>query len=220
MKKILLALMLLFTAHCLRAQNIGFGLQGGLNMSTISPKSPQSGGGGSHVYATFQFGGLLDIRFKDFTLQPGVLLTGKGNRSVTPENFISNGIPTPYTLTHLTNITYIEVPINFLYTRAVKPGKFYAGAGPYIARAVWGSFGEKSTMNTYYKRVSSTDITFGSGADQINTTDFGVNILAGLELKNGVKMGLNCGLGLTSITNDGTSARNNLLSVVVGYRFK
>ncbi|MES2279000.1 MAG: porin family protein [Bacteroidota bacterium] len=219
MKKIFLVITILFTAHCLFAQNVKFGIQGGMNMASIGPNAPQNGGAKSQAYATFQFGGVLDIAFKDFTLQPGILLTGKGNHSTTTENFVSNGAPVPYTMTHLTNVSYIEVPVNFLYTHAVKPGKFYAGAGPYIAHAVWGSFSQKSDLNTYYKNVKMTDITFGSGTDQFNATDFGANVLAGLELNNGLTLGLNYGLGFSNITNDGTSAKNRVFSVVVGYKF-
>jgi hypothetical protein len=49
--------------------------------------------------------------------------------------------------------------------------------------------------------------------------DYGANVLAGLELKNGLKLGLNYGLGLTNITNTGESAKNRVFSVVVGYSF-
>lgn len=218
MKKIFLIITFLATAHSLFAQKVKFILQGGMNLASISPNAPQSGGGGSQAQATFQFGGIIDIPLNAVSLQTGILLNGKGNFSTTTENFVSNGNPVPYSLRHLTNITYLELPVNIVYRHPVKPGSLYFGAGPYIARAVWGSYSTKASMNTYYKKVVSTDMSFGNGTDQLKSMDYGANILAGLQMKNGLKLGLNYGLGLTSITNTG-SAQNRVLSLVVGYCF-
>ncbi|QKJ30251.1 PorT family protein [Mucilaginibacter mali] len=220
MKKILLIIAIIATTHSLFAQETKFTIQGGINLANIGPVAPLNGGGNWQARAKFQIGGLFDLNFKGFTLQPGFLLTGKGNVSQTTENLISNGSNVPYTMLHSVNITYAEVPVNMVFRQAVKPGNIYFGAGPYIARAVWGTYSNKSTISTYYKRDISNEASFGSGTDQFNAMDFGLNALAGFELKNGMRLGFNYGLGFSNITNDGNSSKNRVGSFVVGYQFK
>lgn len=220
MKKIILALTFLLAAPCLFAQNVTFGIQGGINIPTIGPTDPQNTGAGAQIYPTFQFGGVLDVKLKHFSFQPGIFITGKGNRSVTTENFVSNGNPVPYNMTHITTLGYIEVPLNIVYKHTIKPGALYFGAGPYAAYAVWGSYDNKSVLNTYYNRVARTDVSFGSGSDQLKSMDYGANILAGLEMNNGMKLGLNYGLGFSNISNAGISSKNRVFAVVIGYKIK
>lgn len=220
MKKILLIIAIIATTHNLFAQKTKFTIQGGMNLANIGPVAPQNDGGNWQARARFQIGGLFDFDFKGFTLQPGILLNGKGNTSKTTENLISNGNNVPYDVLHNANITYVEVPVNILFRQAVKPGAVYFGAGPYIAHAVWATHSDKSTISTYYKRDNSSEVDFGSGAGQYNATDFGFNVLAGFELKNGIRLGFNYGLGLSNITNDGNSSKNRVGSFVVGYQFK
>lgn len=221
MKKIFLVITFLLTSHYIFAQTFGFGIQGGVNMASINPTAPQSFGGNTQAHATFQFGATFDFKFKNnLSLEPGILLTGKGNTSVVVQNFISNGHLEPYYQTNSTNVTYIEIPVNVLYRHEVKLGALYVGAGPYLATAMWGSYRTQQDINTYYKNASTTSASFGSGSDQLKSMDFGINGLAGIVMNNGLKLGLNYGLGLSNITNSGGSSQNRVASLVVGYNFK
>lgn len=220
MKKIFLIISIILIARCTFAQKIGLGIEGGINMASINPVAPQSLGASSQSRATFRFGLTLDYKLTGFNIQPGLFLSGKGNTSTTVQNFISNGSPVPYYQTNSTNVTYIELPVNVLYKHIVKPGTLYVGAGPYVAYAVYGSYTTKATMNDYYKQANSTSIGFGNGDDQLKSVDYGVNILANIVLNNGLKLGLNYGLGLNNISNAGTTSQNRVFSVLIGYTIK
>lgn len=219
MKKYILLFVFLACCQWLMAQEVSYTVQGGANLPSIAPAAPQSGGGGPEAHLTFQFGGMVNIAFKQVSIETGLLLNGKGNRSTTTEYLTSNGNPVPYSLTHLTSITYLELPVNLLYHKSLKAGVFYAGGGPYIARALWGSFLNKSRINTYYNRSATTNMDFGSGADQIRPMDYGLNFAAGLKMPCGIKLGLNYGLGLNNLAT-GLSSQNRVGSLVVGYQFK
>jgi len=63
---------------------------------------------------------------------------------------------------------------------------------------------------------------FGSdeAKDDYKSTDFGLNILAGYELKNGINLGVNYGLGLSNLINfDAAKMRNRVFSLSVGFKF-
>ena len=220
MKRIFLITSFLFIGHCLFAQKINIGLQGGINMASINANAPQNFDGGSQAHATFQFGVTVDYLFQTFNVQSGVLLTGKGNTSTTVQNLISNGSPVPYYQTNSTNVSYIEVPVNLLYKHSLRAGTLYFGAGPYVAYALWGSYSSKIDMNEYYKRASSTSISFGNGTDQLRSFDYGVNVVANFVMNNRLKLGLNYGLGLNNVSNSGLTSQNRVASLVIGYNFK
>jgi len=220
MKNVFLIIVLLITSTCVFAQKIGFGIQGGVNMASINPIPPQSPEAISQSRATFQLGATFDFKFTNFNIEPGLFLSGKGNTSKSVQNFVSNGANVPYYQANSTNVTYIELPVNVLYKHNLKLGTVYLGAGPYVAYAIWGSYTTKATMNDYYKRVSSTDVVFGSGNDQLNRVDFGANVLGNIVLNNGLKLGLNYGLGLSNLSNTGSKSQNRVLSVLIGYTIK
>lgn len=174
---------------------VKFGVKAGVNIASmtfsvegidVSPKSITS----------FHIGGLVDYSITEkVSLQPGVMLTGKGFKSGSGSDDGS------------LNLMYLEVPVNAVY----KINGLYFGAGPYAAFGLSGKAKDGD---------DEEDIKFGSNEDEIKGTDFGVNFLAGYQLKNGINFGAGYGLGLSNIFNeDGYKTRNKVFSVSVGFSF-
>jgi len=144
-----------------------------------------------------------------FYIQPGALYTTKGAE-------FSNDVKV--------KLSYIEVPINFLYKPILGSGNMLLGFGPYVAFGINGSIKNGSG--------NKVDIDFGSSynagdpASYFKSFDAGANLLAGYEFANKFLFQLNAQLGLAkinkdseSITNDKTSWKNTGFGVSLGYRF-
>jgi hypothetical protein len=190
MKKTLLILGLIAgsISFSFAQSTIKFGVKGGVNFSTLTV----SGGGlslNSSNTTGFHVGGLVDIGLGEtLSLQPGVLYSTKGGGGST--------------------LSYLEVPVNLVYSTGSGDGKFFFGAGPYFAYGVSASGGSK----------------FGSGANDIGNPDFGANVLAGYRFGSGLAFNVNYGLGLANLNNDKSSGdytvKNNVFGISVGYFFQ
>ena len=66
----------------------------------------------------------------------------------------------------------------------------------------------------------SNDKLFDKDKGSYKKGDFGINVLAGIELIKGVTLNGNYGLGLSNISSEeGTTAKNKVVSVSVGFLF-
>lgn len=110
---------------------------------------------------------------------------------------------------------YLEVPVNVVFHM----NGVYVGAGPYAAFGLSGK--EKYTDSSNPSNNVDKDVKFGSSnTDDLKRTDFGLNVLAGYQLTNGVNFGVGYGLGLSNHSNDNTvTAKNKVFSISVGYSF-
>ena len=89
----------------------------------------------------FHAGMFVDIPLSEkISFQPALLLSNKGYKLkqvgvlyTTVDTFYFNGIyiPDPY---------YIEMPLNFLYTKDIRRNSFFIGAGPYVAYGIGGKW--------------------------------------------------------------------------------
>lgn len=201
------------------AQSVKFGLQTGVGFPSLQSKAPLGKGGDYKIRAKYQIGAYAEIEFKKFTLQPALMILQKGNLASTTAYSIWNTKPLPYEIEQNLNLVYLEMPVNALYNIPVKIGSIYIGAGPYVAVALSGNIRNKSKKDIYVKRVEKEEITFGNGDNELKSTDFGANLLGGLQLKSGINFGLNFGLGLTNVNNTPVKSYNRVASFRIGYRF-
>jgi hypothetical protein len=198
MKKVLLTAAAIFAFGFANAQEVKFGVKAGLNMASLS------GGDAYYSYgskAGFHVGGLAEIKINDkFSVQPEVLYSLKGAD-------FNYGFGGAFGLaTDKLNLSYIDVPVMV---------KFYpierlsAELGPNVA----------FLMSA--KRVQNTTIDV---KDNFNSIDFGMNIGAGYELKQGIMFQLRYNLGLADISKTATGAtnvtdKNSVFQVSAGYKF-
>jgi Outer membrane protein beta-barrel domain len=199
MKKILLVACAVVGISYANAQ-VSFGVKAGLNVSTVNA-SKNIIDEPLKARPTFHVGGLANISLgKLFTLQPQLLLSGKGTN-------VNHG---DHTDTY--KFMAIDIPVNFLYNA----GKgLWFGAGPNFGYNLSGK------IETHEGGMhEEEEIKFGSGAGELKRLDLGVNLTAGYQLKSGILFSANYTAGLSNWSNVANSTyRNNILGISVGYVF-
>ena len=76
MKKLILTLLLVATAAFAFSQDVNFGIKAGLNLSTQTG-DPYSD---NKIFPGFNAGVVADIGLHDFSIQPGIIFTTKGEK--------------------------------------------------------------------------------------------------------------------------------------------
>jgi hypothetical protein len=152
-------------------------------------------------------------------VQPGVLFTTKGAINKDDEDA-------------KVKLSYIEVPINFLYKPVLGTGKLLLGIGPYVAFGIGGNVSNtagKEADIEFTKEVSPSDYAAAAAAGlypYFKRLDVGGNLLAGYEFSNKFSVQLNAQLGMVNInseiegvSNDDTKLKNTGFGLSLGYRF-
>lgn len=198
------------------SSGIKYGIKAGINFATVSLSGNDVDSEEKDALksqTSFMIGGLVDIPVgTSFSVQPGLTLSGKGSKSEFSE--------TGYSSKDQTNIMYLEVPVNAVY----KIGGIYFGAGPYAAFALSGKEKWEENMDGEVDK-GEEDLQFGNNPDEddLRRGDFGINLLGGYQLSNGLNVGLNYGLGLNNILPESNDydykAKNRVFSVTVGFTF-
>ena len=187
-----------------------FGVRAGVNFTNLNGEI-----GGSDLdlkmKAGFHVGVNAEIPLADeFFIQPGVLFSTKGAKADEGDGKI--------------NISYAEVPVNFLYKPEVGTGRLLLGVGPYLGIAVGGKFkGDGDDVDIEFTNdVENEDEYLYS----MKRLDFGGNLLFGYEFSNKFSVQLNAQLGMANLSPkfqgeklDDTKMKNTAFGVSVGYRF-
>jgi hypothetical protein len=200
MKKILFTATLLISSTLLFSQT-KFGLKAGVNFANQQVKSEGVSASFSSL-TSFHLMGLVDYSISpSISIQPGLGISGKGFKL----DMMGE--------TAKVNLMYLDIPVNAVAKFPIKSlGKFFIGAGPYAAIGISGKAtadGEEDSENLFSE-------------DGYKRGDFGLNLLGGLELKNGITFNVNYGLGLSNIAqsaSDGDSLKNKVFSISLGFLF-
>lgn len=209
------------------AQNgpVKFGVKAGATFPNFSISGDASGDD-FKTTTSFYVGGTVTFPVSDrFSLQSGLSFIGKGTES---DNVSDIEAEAGVTVTGKAKINplYLELPVNAIVNFEAGNGKFFVGAGPYVAMGIAGKVkvtgsatGNGSTATATVKE----DIKFGTGDDDLlKRGDFGLNFLAGYELNNGFNIQAGYGLGLSNlldVDSNIASMKNRVLSIGVGYSF-
>lgn len=185
-----------------------FGLRAGVNFQNITGDNAAGGNLEYKLKTGFNVGLNAEIPVApDYFIQPGVLLTTKG----------ANTDPGKISL------SYIDIPVNFIYKPVLGSGKMLLGFGPYVGFGIGGKT-EDGSGNEY-------DIEFENENTVPNNRvfkrmDAGANFLAGYEFSNKLSFQLNAQLGLakinpefTTFPNDEANYKNTGFGLSLGYRF-
>lgn len=207
MKKVILSAIAVMAFGMANAQDVKFGLKGGLNVSNFSGDTE-----GIDFKSRFGFnvGGFVEIKFSEkFALQPEVLYSTQGAK-VDNFNLDVDGIGTVNADVAF-NLAYINVPVMFKYFAAEK---FSLEAGPQIGFLV--SAETKTKVDGYGS--SKVDI-----KDNFESIDFGLNFGAGYDFTENFSAGVRYNLGLANIAKteegDDSKVHNGVFSLSVGYKF-
>ncbi len=207
MKKVILSAIAVMAFGMANAQDVKFGLKGGLNVSNFSGDTE-----GIDFKSRFGFnaGGFVEIKFSEkFALQPEILYSTQGAK-VKNFDLDVDGIGTVNADVAF-NLAYINVPVMFKYFAAEK---FSLEAGPQIGFLV--SAETKTKVEGYGS--SKVDI-----KDNFESIDFGLNLGAGYDFTENLSVGARYNLGLANIAKteegDDSKVHNGVFSLSVGYKF-
>jgi hypothetical protein len=222
-KLISFVLFLMLSIPMAMAQNIdgakvSFAILGGVNIQNLVGKDAD--GDKLENDMVIGFHGGINIQLPvapEFYFQPGLLFSTKGAKQTSGS----------VTLTH--NISYIELPLNMVYSALLGSGKFMIGFGPYVAFAIGGKSiaeGGGVTLKSDIEFQNVVELT-----DPILTTyykplDAGANLFAGYEMAGGLFVLLNTQFGMLKInpenkwiSGDESSIKNSGFGLSLGYRF-
>jgi hypothetical protein len=181
-----------------------FGVRAGVNFQNLTGQDDEGNKLNNDLKMGFNAGVNAEIPVGiDFYLQPGLLFSTKGAQ------YDVAGVEVKRSL------SYLEVPVNFLYKPELGDGRLILGFGPYAAFAVGGKIKSGNT---------EIDMEFGNEVGETKAFDAGANLLAGYEFSNRFSFQLNAGLGLINMYNrepgdSKTSLKNTGFGISVGYRF-
>lgn len=213
-------LLLLGSTAYAQDQRTSFGIRGGVNFQNIAGTDYNGSDLDFGLITGYHLGVSVNIPIApDFYFQPGLLYTTKGGK--TENDFLGIASALEY------NLSYLELPLNFLYRPALGNGHLILGFGPYIGYGISGR--SKYTISSV---SSERDIDFTNDydglydSDKMNPLDIGANLFFGYEFPIGVFIQLNTQLGLTKInsnnntlSNDQTSFKNIGFGLSLGYQF-
>ncbi len=187
MKKFYCFMLAVCAVSALHAQ-VRFGVKGGLNIANekislnyMGTKLSKSG----DAIPSFHIGGVVEVPIsKHFSFRPELLLSGKGSdldAMMSGSSTTSKAKVRPY---------YLELPLNVVYRHQFPSHlTFFGGVGPSLA---YGIFGKAKASG------QSEDVFGDQGYKRF---DFGLNILAGIELRSGLTLGVNVTPGLANISS-------------------
>ena len=199
------------------AQGTSFGIIGGASMQNLNGKNIVGDKLENDMIIGYHVGVNAQIPIApQFYFQPGLLFSTKG------------GEDTKGLITSKTNLSYIELPLNFVYKAELGSGYFMLGFGPYVAYAIGGKV-------TYGPVTVTKDIEFKNtveiGDPTITTPyfkplDAGANIFFGYELAMGAFIQFDAQLGLININpeykilpDSKEVIKNTGFGLSLGYRF-
>ena len=227
-KHILLILPLFFILLNSNAQKSSIILRGGLNLANITVTD-----GGrvddAKALTSFQAGFIADVSLCQFvSLQPGLLITGKGSKTQSGEPTDANYFKAT------TNPIYLEMPLNLVFKFGAHGGpNFFAGAGPYLEIGIAGknktegkflgtSFSSEDDIVWSDDDPTTLNYEEGAGFGMMKRFDYGLNGTAGIDLKKAV-LSVNYGWGLAKLQSGSNSSeddnnKHRVLSFTIGFK--
>lgn len=208
MRKInfLLIIILMLFVHQLSAQK-RLGAKAAFGMYNMTLKTAGHDVS-TQMIPSFNAGVFLDVPLTpEFAFRTELLLSQKGTKNKDLDNA-------------KLRLTYLEVPVTFLYKGALSGGKVLVGFGPYVAYALAGKIkdGSNSTKVKFKTSVSATEAAQNT---YLKPLDVGAKIYAGYELANGVTFTIESSLGLVNIApkisgGDSGTAKNVGFGLSIG----
>ncbi|HRZ96182.1 MAG TPA: outer membrane beta-barrel protein [Paludibacter sp.] len=216
-KLISIAFTLLLFATFANAQ-ISVGILGGVNLQNLNGKTHGGDMLDNTMIPGFHAGLNVQIPVApEFYFQPGLLFSTKGAKN------------TGTLLTTTTNLSYVELPLNFVYKGQLGNGFVLLGVGPYVAYAIKGKVtteGGSVALESAVKFQNVVEITESLLVPYYKALDAGGNIFFGYEMASGIFAQVNAQLGMLNInpeykimTDDKAAVKNTGFGLSLGYRF-
>jgi hypothetical protein len=167
---------------------------------------------------------------ESFSFMPQLNLLSKGTK--VDQTYSDNVLGTTFSINAKgeSKLTYLELPLYFVYNSYSETGGFFGGVGPVVSYGLGGkeNVTTTTTMGSNSEKTSgSYDVKFdgkeNTEADEVShykALDFGAGIIAGYRLANGLFINAHYNLGLSNISPDKDSkVKNNYVGFGIGYFF-
>jgi hypothetical protein len=196
----------------LKAQESGFGIKGGLNLSYLSIDDADDSNIVPGLHA-----GLFGEFFinEQFSVQPEILYSMKGVQASYDSDFLGFDVANGETELKL---SYIDIP---LYLKFNLAEDFNFHFGPYVGFLLNANYDTDNEVLNFIEIDDASDI----DKDQFNGLDYGISGGLGFALEP-VVMGFNYNLGLRPVAKDDEAmeaflgdSKNNTIQVYVGLKF-
>ncbi|AWK02804.1 PorT family protein [Flavobacterium crocinum] len=196
MRNFFLAAIAVMSFGVVNAQDIKFGVKGGVNLSNFTGDiEDASSKVGFHV------GGFAEFKLSDkFAIQPELLYSAQGAKF--EDSFSKEKV----------SMSYLNIPIMAKYYII---DKLSVEAGPQAGFLLSAKSNWESSYNG--KVASGKD----NIKDIFKTTDFSFNVGAGYDFTENLSAGLRYNFGLSNISDskEGGKIHNNVISLSLGYKF-
>lgn len=189
-------------------QNLSFGVDVGPNLSGARVHDPSTKVTGAPGLG-FEVGAFANLPFagSPFSFRPRLQYSYE---SYTPHLY---GDKYPV------HMPFVKLPLDVVYNSSLGGGKWFFGAGPYLAMAVGGSF--KANYGD-----GSQKIHYGSDPDndEAKRGDIGLDLMAGYKLMDNIVLSANVDFGFVNILNtpywgNGQKAHTLNFGITGGYIF-
>lgn len=219
-KFLISTLLIIFTAMSVSAQGnypskTSFAILGGLNFQNLNGKDFNGDKLENSLILGYHGGVNTQIPVApEFYFQPGLMFSTKGAK----ESELADKL----------RLSYVEMPLNFVYKALLGNGYFMLGFGPYIAYGVGGKATWESDLGTaeYDVKFKKEDSSSSANTLYFRPFDAGGNIFAGYELPGGLFFQFNTQLGMLNINwenemipDDKSVLKNTGFGLSAGYRF-
>ena len=211
MKKIILSVAAMLTFGFVSAQEVQFGVKGGVNIATFVGDDTDD----LDSKIGFHVGGFAEIKISEkFSVQPELLFSTQGAKM--EDKYSEGGLN--YDVSAKINTSYINIPV--MAKLYVAEG-FSLEAGPQIGFLMSAKTKAEAT-------VSAGDITQSGSEevdvkDQFNTVDFGLSFGLGYKFTENLSAGARYNLGLSDVNKEvegqALSVKNSVIQVSIGYSF-
>ncbi len=207
MKKIIIANLLILLGIASQAQEVHFGLKGGLNIANI--KGDHTNGDSRTLYHA---GAMAEVKLSElFSLQPEVIYSVQGSEG---------GVSLDYGPNPHDNILSAKITQETKYLNVPIMGKYYVldalslELGPQIGFLL----NAEQTMTLKSELGHSTNTR--KAKEEYNTFDFGVNFGAGYTFNDKIYLNARYNLGLTNVyDSDYIEGENSVFQCSLGYFF-
>ena len=226
MKKIFLAFLMSASVYALQAQS-SFGVHANGIMANAKDETDGSESTDTKYRFSWKAGLVASVPLTDqISFAPQLNLLSKGFKIDESQSFEGMTV----SVKAETQLTYLELPLNFVYHANTPEEGFFVGLGPSVSYGVGG----KAKFDYNLAGMSGSeesDIKFdGEKNDQssdnipetihLKAFEFGGNVIAGYRLSSGLFIQANYNQGFSNISpDDGTKIKNRYFGLGIGYFF-
>ncbi len=175
----------------------------------------------SNTLPGFQSGLIVDIPFGDEKLRmmPEILYNQQGVSQHATGSLLGQSLTVDQRIT----VGYVTAIANLAVALPVGDQKFILGVGPYVGAGLTAKRWYKLTPGPNSSLSASDNtasIDFGSAANQMKRLDYGINVMGGFMLFNGLAIKASYGYGLPELFNDASvSYKNRHFTIGLAYFF-